>query len=189
VRPTPGAPYNEAITHFARGLGAARGGKPADAAVEIERLAAIHARMVEMKDAYWAEQVDIQRRVVEAWKVYAEGDKAKGVSLLSAVADAEDLTDKAAVTPGPIAPARELLGFMLLDAGRAAEALAAFEANLEKEPNRFRGLYGAGQAAEAAGDRVKAARFYQQLVQMVPGDASSQRPELQHARTFVGRKG
>ena len=84
VRPTPAAPYTEAITHFARGLGAARGGKPADAAVEIERLTAIKARMLEMKDAYWAEQVDIQRRVVEAWKVYAEGDKAKGVELLRA---------------------------------------------------------------------------------------------------------
>ena len=114
------------MTHFARAIGAARSGKPADAAADIERLAAL-ARLIEMKDAYWTEQVDIQRRVAEAWKMFAEGDKAKGVELLSAAADAEDLTDKSAVTPGPIAPARELLGFMLLDAGRAKEALVAFE--------------------------------------------------------------
>ena len=141
-----------------------------------------------MQDTYWAEQVDIQRRIALAWVAYSEGRKAEGIAELRAAADAADATDKSAVSPGPLAPPRELLGFMLLDAGRAAEALAAFEANLEKEPNRFRGLYGAGQAAEAAGDRVKAARFYQQLLKMAPGDASSQRPELQHARTFVGRK-
>ena len=164
VRPTPNAPYTEAITHFARGLGAARSGKPADAAVEIERLAAIKARMLELKDAYWAEQVDIQRRVVEAWKVYAEGDKPKGIELLSAVADAEDLTDKSAVTPGPIAPARELLGFMLLDAGRAKEAQAAFQATMTKEPGRFLGLYGAGRAAEASGDKAAAAALYKKLL-------------------------
>ena len=120
--------------------------------------------MLEMKDAYWAEQVDIQRRVVEAWKVYAEGDKAKGVELLSAVADAEDLTDKSAVTPGPIAPARELLGFMLLDAGRAKEAQAAFQTTMTKEPGRFLGLYGAGRAAEASGDKAAAAALYKKLL-------------------------
>ena len=164
VRPTPAAPYTEAITHFARGLGAARSGKPADAAVEIERLAAIKARMLEMKDAYWAEQVDIQRRVVEAWKVYAEGDKAKGVELLTAVAAAEDLTDKSAVTPGPIAPARELLGFMLLDVGKPKEAQAAFQTTITKEPGRFLGLYGAARAAEAAGDKTAAAALYKKLL-------------------------
>jgi hypothetical protein len=181
VRPTPNAPYTEAITHFARGLGAARGGKPADAAVEIERLAAIKARMLEMKDAYWAEQVDIQRRVVEAWKVYAEGDKAKGIELLSAVADAEDLTDKSAVTPGPIAPARELYGFMLLDAGRAKEAQAAFQATMTKEPGRFLGLYGAGRAAEASGDKAAAAALYKKLLDMT-GAAVTDRPALAHAK-------
>jgi tetratricopeptide (TPR) repeat protein len=182
VRPTPAAPYTEAITHFARGLGAARGGKPADAAVEIERLAAIQARMLEMKDAYWAEQVDIQRRVVEAWKVYAEGDKAKGVSLLSAVADAEDLTDKSAVTPGPLAPARELLGFMLLDAGQPKEAQAAFQKTITKEPGRFLGLYGAARAAEAAGDKAAAAALYKKLLDMT-GAAQTARPALAHAKT------
>ena len=187
VRPAK-TPYTEAMTHFARALGAARSGNPKAAAADIERLKALGDQLTSMQDTYWAEQVDIQRRIALAWVAYSEGRKAEGIAELRAAADAADATDKSAVSPGPLAPARELLGFMLLDAGRAAEALAAFEANLEKEPNRFRGLYGAGQAAEAAGDRVKAARFYQQLLKMAPGDASSQRPELQHARTFVGRK-
>jgi tetratricopeptide (TPR) repeat protein len=185
VRPTPAAPYTEAITHFARGLGAARSGKPADAAVEIERLAAIKTRMLEMKDAYWAEQVDIQRRVVEAWKVFAEGDKAKGVELLSAAADAEDLTDKSAVTPGPLAPARELYGFMLLEAGRPKDAQAAFQKTIVKEPGRFLGLYGAGRAAEAAGDKAGAAALYKKLLEQA--GSAADRPSTKHARQMASR--
>ena len=187
VRPAK-TPYTEAMTHFARALGAARSGNPKAAAADIERLAALRDQLTLMQDTYWAEQVDIQRRVALSWVAYSEGRKEEGIAGLRAAADAADATDKSAVSPGPLAPPRELLGFMLLDAGRAAEALVAFETNLEKEPNRFRGLYGAGQAAEAAGDRTKASRFYQQLLQMVSGDANDQRPELQHARTFVGRK-
>jgi tetratricopeptide (TPR) repeat protein len=185
VRPTPAAPYTEAITHFARGLGAARSGKPADAAVEIERLAAIKTRMLEMKDAYWAEQVDIQRRVVEAWKVFAEGDKAKGLELLSAAADAEDLTDKSAVTPGPLAPARELYGFMLLEAGRPKDAQAAFQKTIVKEPGRFLGLYGAGRAAEAAGDKAGAAALYKKLLEQA--GSAADRPSTKHARQMASR--
>jgi hypothetical protein len=187
VRPAK-TPYTEAMTHFARALGAARSGNPKAAAPDIDRLAALRDQLTSMQDTYWAEQVDIQRRVALAWVAYGEGRKAEGIAELRAAADAADATDKSAVSPGPLAPPRELLGFMLLDAGRAAEALVAFETNLEKEPNRFRGLYGAGQAAEAAGDRTKASRFYQQLLQMALGDGSSQRSELQHARAFVGGK-
>ena len=181
VRPSAGAPYTEAITHFARAIGAARSGKPADAAADIERLAALKAKMVEMKDPYWAEQIDIQRRVAESWKVYAEGDKAKGVLLLSAAADAEDLTDKSAVTPGPLAPARELLGFMLLDAGRAKDAQMAFQQTMVKEPGRFLGIYGAARAAEADGNKAAAAALYKKLLEMV-GTSSADRPALSHAK-------
>src|SRR5205807_2028661 len=137
VRPAPNTPYTEAITHFARAIGAARSGKPDEAAADIARLSAIHDRELEMKDAYWAEQVDIQRKSAEAWAAYARGQKDEGLRLMAAAADAEDRTDKSAVTPGPLAPARELYGSMLLDAGRSKEALAAFEAVTKKEPNRF----------------------------------------------------
>ncbi len=181
VRPAPAAPYTEAITHFARAIGAARAGNPAAATADIVRLGAIQKLLVMTKDPYWAEQVDIQRRVAEAWKVFAEGDKPQGITLLSAAADAEDLTDKSAVTPGPIAPARELLGFMLLDAGRAKEAQAAFQKTMAKEPGRFLGLYGAARAAEADGNKAAAAAFYKQLMAMA-GSSTAAREALTHAR-------
>jgi tetratricopeptide (TPR) repeat protein len=184
VRPAPSTPYTEAITHFARAVGAARAGKPADAAADIARLSAIHDRELELKDAYWAEQVDIQRRVAEAWVAYASGQKDEGITRLSAAADAEDLTDKSAVTPGPLAPARELYGFMLLDAGRAKDALVAFEAVTKKEPNRFLALYGAGKAAEASKQPAKAKRYYAQIVEICK-DAAADRPELVYARKMV----
>jgi tetratricopeptide (TPR) repeat protein len=88
------------------------------------------------------------------------------------------------VTPGPLAPARELLGFMLLEANQPREALAAFEATMRKEPNRFRGAYGAARAAEATGDRARASRYYKQLLQ-IAADADSDRPELAAARAFI----
>ena len=181
VRPAPNTPYTEAITHFARAVGAARAGKPAEAGPDIARLAAIRDRELELKDAYWAEQVDIQRKVAEAWVAYANGQKDEGLKLLAATADAEDLTDKSAVTPGPLAPARELYGYMLLEAGRARDALAAFEAVTKKEPNRFLALYGAGKAAEAARQPAKAKGYYAQLVQICQ-DAAADRPELVYAR-------
>ena len=183
-KPAPNTPYTEAITRFARAVGAARAGKPAEAAADIARLREIHDREIEMKDAYWAEQVDIQRRVSEAWVAFATGQKDEGITLLGAAADAEDLTDKSAVTPGPLAPARELYGFMLLDAGRPKDALVAFEAVAKKEPNRFLALYGAGKAAEATKQPAKAKGYYRQIVKIC-ADAAPDRPELVYARKMA----
>ena len=186
LTPSPATtPNTEAITHFARALGAARGGNPAAAAADIERLAALRDKAKEMKDAYWAEQIDIQRRVALAWQTFAMGNKSEGLVQMSAAADAEDLTDKSAVSPGPLAPARELLGYMLLDAGKAREALAAFEVTMKKEPNRFRGIYGGARAAEALGDRATATTYYKALLE-VASEADSQRSELLQAKKYVG---
>ena len=107
-----------------------------------------------------------------------------GIDQLRAAAAAEDATDKSAVSPGPLAPARELLGYMLLDADRPADALVEFEATIKKEPNRFRGIYGGARAAEAAGQRARAIALYKQLLQ-VASEPDTDRPELQHARNFV----
>ena len=111
----------------------------------------------------------------------------EGLAQLSAAADAEDLTDKSAVSPGPLAPARELFGDMLLDAGQAKEALVAFEATMKKEPNRFRGIYGGARAAEILGDRAKATVYYKKLLE-VARRPDTERPELQHAKKYVGRR-
>jgi hypothetical protein len=186
VRPAK-TPYTEAISHFARAIGAARAGRPRAAAPDIEKLAALGDTLAKMQDAYWSEQVDIQRRIALAWVAFAEGNRQGGIDQLRAAATAEDQTDKSAVSPGPLAPARELLGDMLLEAGRPAEALVEFEATIKKEPNRFRGLYGAGRAAEAAGDRARATTYYKQLLQ-VASEPDTVRAELQHARAFVGAR-
>jgi tetratricopeptide (TPR) repeat protein len=128
--------------------------------------------------------VDIQRRVATAWVTFAEGRRAEGIAMLRAAADSEDATDKSAISPGPLAPARELLGEMMLEAGNPKEALVAFEATMKKEPGRFRGAYGAARAAEAAGDRAKARSHYQTLLE-IARSAASERPELERARAFV----
>src|SRR5436190_189465 len=178
-------PFTEAITHFARALGAARGGNPAAATADIDRLAALRDKLRDAKDAYWTEQVDIQRRVALAWQTFAEGRKDEAIAQLGAAADAEDATDKSAISPGPLAPARELFGYMLLEAGKPREALAAFEATMKKEPNRFRGLYGGASAAAAAGDRARATAYYKMLLE-VAKESDTQRPELQQAKKYLG---
>jgi len=176
--------YTEAMTHFARALGAARGGRPEAARADVERLIALRDAL-QPKDAYWAEQVEIQRKAALAWALFVEGKQDEGLALLRDAADQEDKTEKSAVTPGPLAPARELLGEMLLEANRPQEALAAFLASTKKEPNRFRGVYGAARAAELLGDKAKARQYYAQLL-AISQRADSERPELQEARKFVG---
>jgi tetratricopeptide (TPR) repeat protein len=173
----------DAILHFARAIGLARSGKPADAGADVDKLAALRDVLKAANDAYWAGQVDIERQIATAWIAFASGRKDEGVQLMRAAADAEDATDKAAISPGPIAPARELLGEMLLEAGHAKEALAAFEATMLKEPNRFRGAYGAARAAETLGNRQLAAKYYKQVV-TIASNADSQRPELVRARAY-----
>ena len=133
VRPSPLA-HVQAITHFARALGAARSGNPEAAKADIARLGELRDKLRDAKDAYWSEQVDIQRQVASAWVLYAEGKHDDALKAMSAAADAEDKTEKHPVTPGVPKPARELYGVMLLERGMAQEALAAFEATLKKEP-------------------------------------------------------
>ncbi|MGZ5861579.1 MAG: tetratricopeptide repeat protein, partial [Croceibacterium sp.] len=123
-----------------------------------------------------------QRQVASAWVLNAEGRKDEALKAMSVVADAEDKTDKSPVTPGPLAPARELLGEMLLENGKAQEALAAFEATKAKEPNRFNGYYGAARASEKLGDKVKARENYEKLVALAE---TSSRPEVAAARKYL----
>ena len=152
--------YVMAMSHFARALGAARSGKPDAAKADIAKLAELRDKLRDAKDVYWSEIVDIQRQVAAAWVLFAEGKHDEALKAMSAAADAEDKTEKHAVTPGPLAPARELYGFMLLERGMAKEAIAAFEATKIKEPNRFNGYLGAAHAAEKLGDRANAKDNY-----------------------------
>ncbi|MBA2306483.1 MAG: hypothetical protein H0W08_28170 [Acidobacteria bacterium] len=180
-RQTPFA-WADAVTHFARALGAARSGNPAAARQDIDRLAALRDALHKTNDVYWTEQVEIQRRAATAWLTLAEGRQAEALTLMREAADREDATDKAAVTPGPIKPARELLGDMLLQLNRPAEALVEFETTLKKEPNRFRATYGAARAAEAAGQGQKASAHYASLLQISKSADQPGRRELGEAR-------
>ena len=184
-------PYADSITHFARALGAARAGQPGAAAADIAKLAELRDTLRKANDAYWSEIVDIQRQVAVAWVMYAEGKHDDALRAMSAAADQEDKTEKHVVTPGPLAPARELYGYMLLDRGMAREALAAFESTQAKEPNRYHGYAGAALAAERLGDKVKARANYEKLIGLA-GDnfvlASADgaaRPELIAARKYL----
>jgi tetratricopeptide (TPR) repeat protein len=183
VRPT-GTAFVDAITHFARAVGAARSGKPDAAKIEIDKIAELREKTRETKDAYWTEQVDIQWQVATAWMFHAQGKYEEALKTLSAAADAEDKTEKSPVTPGPLAPARELYGEMLLDRGMAKEALAAFEATKTKEPNRFRGFLGAARAAEKLGDKAAARANYQKLLALV-GEGKSDRPDVVAAAQYL----
>jgi hypothetical protein len=177
--PDKGTPFTIAMAHFTRAIGAARAGRPGAAAADLERLAALREQLKAEQNTYWAEQVDIQHRVATAWVAFADGRREEGIEMLRAAANTEDASDKSAVTPGPLAPARELLGSMLLEAGKIE-----FEKSMAKEPRRFRGAYGAAQAAEAAGERARARGYFQSVLEIAV-DADTPLPELDHAQEYV----
>ena len=174
--------WANAVTHFARALGAARTGNAAAARQDIARLEALRDAVQASGDAYWAGQVEIQRRGAAAWVSLAEGKVAEALAEMREVAAMEDATEKAAVTPGPIKPARELLADMLMQVKRPAEALIEYEATLAKEPHRFRATYGAARAAVAAGDAQKAATHYASLVALAEKADQPPRKEVMEAR-------
>src|SRR6266516_1898650 len=185
VRPNP-LLHVQAVTYFAKALGAAHSGDSGGAQAAISKLAELRDQLREKKDAYWAEQVDIQWQVATAWSLNLAGKQDEALKTLSAAADSEDRTEKHPVTPGPLAPARELYGVMLLDRGMAKEALAAFEATLKKEPNRLGATVGAARAADKMGDAVKAKEYYTKVAELT-GDADARRSDAKEARAFLAK--
>jgi tetratricopeptide (TPR) repeat protein len=175
-----------AITHFSRAVGAARSGKPDAATADIAKLAELRDKLRVAKDAYWAEQVDIQWQTANAWLLYAQGKYDEALAAMAAAAAAEDKTEKSPVTPGPIVPARELYGAMLLERGQAKDAFVAFEATLKKEPHRLGATLGAAKAAEQLGD-VGTARQYYAAAVALGETADPVRPEIAAARSFVAK--
>jgi tetratricopeptide (TPR) repeat protein len=177
-------PHVTALTYFARALGAARSGHPDAARSDVAKLTDLRDKLREAKNTYWAGIVDVQCQVATAWTLHAEGKYDDALKAMSAAADAEDKTEKAPVTPGPLAPARELYGFMLLDRGMAKEALAQFEATMAKEPNRFNGYLGKAEAAALAGDKTAARAAYEKLLALASA-ADDDRPALAEGKAFL----
>ncbi len=180
--------FAEANLYFARAVGAAHSGRAAAAQQEIQRLADIQAALSKVKSGYdWGRQVQIQYLSAAACLAQAEQKPAEAERLLREAAELEDTTDKHPVTPGAILPAREMLGDLLLELKRPAQALKEYEAVLQTTPNRFNSLYGAAHAAELAGNRQKARAYYRKLT-TTSRQATGQRPELQLARTYLAKR-
>jgi hypothetical protein len=179
-------PYTEAMTLFARGIGAARSGNPAAAEKDVARLANIVAALKSAKNDYWATEVEVQRLGVAAWVAFAEGKRDDALRLMGSAAEMEAASEKAAVSPGRILPARELLGDMLLESGRPGDALTAYESSLVNDPKRLRSYEGAAQAALGVGNDSKARDYFSRMVEMA--DNNSLRPELIKARQYLVAK-
>jgi tetratricopeptide (TPR) repeat protein len=180
--------YCDSMVRFARALGAIRSGD-LDAArgeiVEQEKIAA--GISASIPGSYWAAEAEVQLLTTRAWLTLTTGEHAKAIELMRQAVALESTVDKEAVTPGEVLPAGELLGELLVEVGRYDEAVTAFSIQLSSSPNRFNGLYGAGHAAELAGDRAGATRYYQQLLlTAVAADPGNDR--LAHAVAFLAKQ-
>jgi hypothetical protein len=162
-------PYDEAIIDFARAVGAARSGDVAAAREATARLDTIQAGLRGQKGFDWATQVEIQHRAASAWLAFAEKRNDEAVTLMRSAADLEDSTDKHPVTPGSVLPAREQLGDLLLELGKADVALVEYESSLKIARGRLNSYLGAWQAAVRAGQDDKAKTYKDRLLAMCTG--------------------
>jgi TolA-binding protein len=176
-------PWQKAIIHFARLMGKVHTDDIGGATKELDVLKSLQASLLSQKDEYKAKQVEVQIKTGQAWIELKKGNEEIAITLMQQSADLEDKTEKHPVTPGEVLPARELLADMWLAMQQPAKALETYEADIKRHPNRFNGLYGAGLAAEKAGNVQKAETYYSKLSQIAGSTAN--RPELNAARGFL----
>jgi len=174
--------YTDAMTWFARGLGAARLRHVLAANKAATELRQIQERLSKANERYWAQQVEIQATAVSAWSALAAGKEQEALRQMELAANMEDGTEKSVVTPGPLSPARELLGEMLLKVNKPSKALVQFEATLQKEPRRFRSLYGAAHAAQLSGSKHLSQKYFGELLAVCSRSDKPGRPEIREAR-------
>ncbi len=187
VRETPFF-HTDAITWFARGLGAARLHQVLAANESAKALQGIRERLTRAGENYWALQVAIQEQEIRAWAALAEGKKEEALKQMRSAAELEDGTEKSAVTPGPLAPARELLGEMLLETKEPGQALEQFEEALKKEPARFRSLNGAAHAAQFSGNSEASQKYFGELLKTCSRADVPLRPEIAEAQRVLSQK-
>ncbi|MBI4547202.1 MAG: tetratricopeptide repeat protein [Ignavibacteriae bacterium] len=180
-------PFPLAIHYFARVLGATRNGDTTGVEAYVGKIASFRAMLIEKKQNYWADQVEILHREAAAWLAYTQGKKADAISLMRSAVELEDSTEKHPITPGPIVPAHELMGELLLELNQPAEALREFETSLQSSPNRFNGLYSAARAAKLMGNNDQAKTYFEKLVELCK-QADGDRNELKEAKEFLAGK-
>ncbi|HKD11392.1 MAG TPA: hypothetical protein VKE50_04925 [Thermoanaerobaculia bacterium] len=179
-------PQAEAVSHFGRGLGAARSNDFASARHEVERLESLKAKLQESRQTFWVEQLRIQISAISAWIAKGEGRKQEAIAAMADAARADDVSQKHVAMENRIVPMRELLGDMLLEAGDTASALKAFETSLTIAPNRLRSYAGAARASELLGDVGKARLYHQKIIDAC-SQADTERPELVASRRYLAR--
>ena len=183
----PRSPVGDAITYFTRAMGFARLGQPALAHKEIDALQLLRDELINAKQGYWVEQLEIQRQAASAWTALAEGNRTEALMLMRSAADLEDGSDKHVAMENRLWPMRELLGELLLELNEPALALKEFEASLEVARNRLRGFYGAARAAQMMGDQRKAAALYEEVLKLAK-NADSDRKEIEDAKAFLATR-
>jgi tetratricopeptide (TPR) repeat protein len=182
-----GMPAAEAITHFARALGAARSGDVAAAQADIDTLKDLRGQLEKANQGYWAGQVEIQVLAAQAWKEQGAGNAPEALKLMRAAADLEDASEKHVSMENRLYPMRELLADMLMAQNQPKDALKEYEASMKNTPMRLRGFYGAAKAADGVGDTKKAREYFDKLARLTR-NADSDRPELQEARKRLASK-
>jgi tetratricopeptide (TPR) repeat protein len=176
-------PYFEATTYWAHAVGAGHLRDAARAREAVEHYDAAVEATRKTKSAFRADYMSNDGNQARAWLLFAEGKNDEAERLLRSVADKQDQQGKGEVE----LPAREMLGDMLVEMGRASEALQEYERSLKTDPNRFNGLYGAGRAAELIGEQKSAARYFAQLLENCKPTGSPERPELSRARALLAK--
>src|SRR5213595_4142577 len=178
----------EALIEYGHALGRAHTGDLDGARKAIARMGQLRDATKDPKFDYFKKHLEVQMRAASAWVAYGEGKKDEAVEMLRRSADAEDVLGKHPVSPGAFVPIREQLGTLLLEMGQAKQAQREFEAALKIYPGRFRGLYGAALAAEQAGDKQNASRYYAKLAAQT-AKSNGSRDELNHVREFLSAQG
>jgi tetratricopeptide (TPR) repeat protein len=176
----------DSLVRFTRGLGMARSGDLAGAKREIEAIQALRGTLQKSDQSYWADRSEEQMLAVSAWVALAEGAQDQALKFMRAAADGEDGSVKNVSMENRLYPMRELLAELLIEMGQAAPALREYRAALKENPNRYRGLYGAAKAAQAAGDRRMAADYFAKLV-VLSKNADTVRPELAGAKAYLAK--
>src|SRR5467141_3413632 len=177
-------PAAEAITHFARAIGAARSGDPTAAQADIDKLKQLREGLLAAHQPYWAEQVEIQVLGATAWLHNGQANREEALKFMRGAADLEDSSEKHVAMENRLYPMRELLGDMLRGYAEPAVALKEYELSMKNAPNRLRGYYGAAKAAQDSGQAKKASAYYKELARLTR-NADGDRPEIVELKQYL----